>query len=273
MLEEVRRGLRRRARLARFRALDSADFLLGRRDPLVPPRRYVDGVGGFDFAQVGRHLAAIAIEHGQLAPTERILDIGCGVGRLAVPLTSYLTSGEYVGFDISRPAIDWCLRAIAEHHPRFWFRFVDVANSHYNPRGRILPEAFRFPCADGSVDVAFAASIFTHLVPAAAEQYLGEAARTLKIGGRGVFSFFLLDPEVRLRLKTLGPRFEHFIETFCAVADRDDPEAAIAYDVEVVTSALERHGLEVLSVARGSWAGFSRSVSFQDFVFVRRVAG
>ncbi|MEO7795874.1 MAG: methyltransferase domain-containing protein [Thermoanaerobaculia bacterium] len=271
MIQVMGRALRRWARLARLDALDLRDRLLGRRDLLVPPRRYVDGVGGFDFRLVGQHLAAIAIDHGKLGPSERILDIGCGVGRLAVPLTSYLTTGEYVGFDIARPAIGWCLRAIAAHHPRFWFRLVDVANSHYNVHGKVRPDEFQFPCADRSVDVAFAASVFTHLSPLAAEHYLSEVARVLKVGGRGVLSFFLFDSELKPRLSTLGPRFPHFIEPFCAVADRDDPEAAIAYDLDVVTLALERHGFEILGISRGAWAGFSGSVSFQDFVFVRRV--
>ncbi len=256
----------------RLRALDLADLLLGRRDPLVPPRVLNEAVGGFDFRQVGSHLASLAIEHGRLSRSGRILDIGCGAGRLAVPLTTYLTTGEYVGFDISRPAISWCSRAITPRHPRFWFRHVDIANSHYNPRGGVDPDAFVFPCADASVDVAFAASLFTHLLPVTAEHYLAETARVLKPGGRAVLSFYLFDQALAPRLPTLWPRFTHFVAPYCAVTDRDDPEAAVAYEKGAVAAALERHGFGVSAVAPGHWSAGPEALSFQDFVFAERFA-
>jgi 2-polyprenyl-3-methyl-5-hydroxy-6-metoxy-1,4-benzoquinol methylase len=86
-------NLRRNLRLLRWTALDARDTVLGRRPPLTPSRRHIDDIGGFDFHEVGRLLAAIAREEGQLRPSGRLLDIGCGFGRLAVPLTAYLTDG------------------------------------------------------------------------------------------------------------------------------------------------------------------------------------
>jgi len=264
------RALRRTAHHWRLRALDAADLLLGRRNPLVPPRLLNDAIGGFDFLDVGRHLASIAIDHARLRPTDRILDLGCGAGRLAVPLTAYLTTGEYVGFDVSRKAIEWCDRAMGRSHPNFWFRHVDVANSHYNPRGRCSPEQFRFPCADASVDVVFAASLFTHLLPQAAEHYLAESARVLKQGGRAVFSFYLFNPAISARLATLWPCFQHFIEPYCAAADQNDPEAALAYDERAVLAALERNGFGLMRIAHGEWSHNPQPLSFQDFIFAQR---
>ena len=257
--------------MARLAALDLFDRLAGRRDPHLPPRRLVHGVGGMDFRDVGKHLMEIATGPGALAPRERILDAGCGVGRLAAPLLDYLATGEYVGFDLSRPAIRWCRQAIEPRHPGFRFVHADIFNSHYNPRGTVAPESYRFPCADGSVDLVFAASLFTHLQPKAADRYLEESARVLKPGGRAALSFFLLDEPVRSRLADFTPRFASFPEPYYAVADPREPEAAIAFDIESVVEALGRHGFESISIRRGSWAFHPGALSFQDFVFCRRL--
>ena len=43
---------------------------------------------------------------GDLKPYHRILDIGCSVGRLAMPLRNYLNDkGSYVGLDVVPPVL------------------------------------------------------------------------------------------------------------------------------------------------------------------------
>lgn len=50
-----------------------------------------------------------------LKPPERILDIGCGIGRKTFLLTEHLSpQGTYVGMDIVKSGIDWCSTRI---HP------------------------------------------------------------------------------------------------------------------------------------------------------------
>ena len=223
-----------------------------------------------DYRDVGRHLMEIAVGPAGLRPHERILDAGCGVGRLATPLLDHLATGEYVGFDLSLPAIRWCREAIEPRHAGFRFVHADIFNSHYNPKGAIAPESYRFPCADGSVDLVFAASLFTHLQPKAADRYLEESARVLKPGGRAALSFFLLDDPGRARLDDFTPRFATFPEPWYAVADPREPEAAIAFALDSVVEALARHGFETQSVTRGSWSFHQGGLSFQDFLFCRK---
>lgn len=262
-------NLRKSARHARLLLLDAMDVLLRRRPDLVPPRREVEKIGGHDFLQLGRHLASIATDFGGLQPHERILDIGSGIGRMAVGLLDYLGTGEYAGFDIDPGGIAWCRKKIEPRHPNFRFTFVDVVNRHYNPRGSIAPEQFVFPYATSSMDVVFASSVFTHLATETADHYVGEVSRVLKPGGRFVGSFFLLNHHSRGVLDRAEPRFIP-VEPHYAVQDPNDIEAAIAFDEETVRTGLSRHGLAPEEVRYGTWAHRERTLSFQDFVLARK---
>lgn len=258
-------------RFTRLLLRDIADRVLRRRPPFVPPLREVEKIGGFDFLKVGEHLASIVVEQGGLRPQDRVLDIGCGLGRLAVGLRSHLTTGEYAGFDIYRRGIKWCRRNIEQKLPNFHFSFVDVRNRHYNRRGTIEPEQFVFPYASDSFDVAFASSLFTHLTPGAVERYVAEAGRVVKPGGRVVASFFLINGETAPILDRTTPRFAR-VGAVHAVQDPDDPEAAVAYEEAAVREAFFRHGLEITAIDYGSWGFRGDTLSFQDFVVATKRA-
>lgn len=238
---------------------------------MTPSRLRTDTVGLGDFHAVGEALARMLIDVAKLRPDERILDIGCGIGRVAVPLTRYLEGGEYVGFDVTRTAIDWCRREITSRHPNFSFDRVDVYSKHYNPKGTIPPTKFTFPCANGSIDVAFLSSILTHMTPDAAAHYVSETARVLKSGGRAVMTFFLLDDVVRANARSFDPVFVAYPEPWWAVKDPNDPEAAVAFDIQVVERALAERSLEVTRISRGAWSVHADPLTYQDVVVARKI--
>ncbi len=68
---------------------DTIDLLLGRRDELTPPRKKIF-VGDGNFKKIGEEFLWYFIKLGELKPNERVLDVGCGIGRMAAPLTKYL---------------------------------------------------------------------------------------------------------------------------------------------------------------------------------------
>src|SRR5439155_23262327 len=80
----------------------------------------------------------------------KILDIGCGCGRVARYLVA-LRDLRYVRFDIYKPTIAWCRAAFEPiHGSRFTFVHFDGYSRTYNPRGRIRPTEYSFPCPTGS---------------------------------------------------------------------------------------------------------------------------
>ena len=162
--------------------LDLQDRRAGTRDPLLPPRRLGLPVPA---PVLGERIVELIKQEGGLDRSSDVLDIGCGPGRIAVPLARWMSpSATYEGFDVMPKSIAWCRKAITPRYPNFRFQVADVTNGEYNPRGSQRASEYTFPYADASFDVALATSLFTHLKPFESQRYLGETARTLRPGGR-----------------------------------------------------------------------------------------
>lgn len=214
------------------------------------PWAFVHNVGDGDFVAVGAQLLRNLQDHAGLTPSDQVLDIGCGNGRVAEQLGPFLKDGGgYVGFDISRSGVQACRRRFAGQ-PHMRFEHLDVWNGEYNATGRVAELDTVFPAADGSIDLAFATSVFTHMRLAGVRRYMGEAARVLKPGGRIAFTCFALTPD-RKRSEVFD--FKPF-EAASAIIDARSPERAIGHRREALEAALAEAGLAVVGFHRGHWA-------------------
>ena len=92
----------------------------------------------------------------------RVLEIGCGVGRLMKP--------GYYGIDISSEMLD----IAKSRHPTYNFEITD---------GRSIPYKAQF------FDTVFSVLLFQHLSLRAVKKYINEAFRVLKTGGVFRFQF------------------------------------------------------------------------------------
>lgn len=259
----------------RLRALDARDRLSRDRDPLVPPRR-LQFVGRGDFAETGEEFLGHFRDLAGLEPHQRVLDVGCGIGRIARPLARYLDPqrGSYAGFDVNAQGIGWCRRRYGREHPNFGFRVADVYNRRYHPGGAFPAGEYRFPYEDGGFDLVIATSVFTHLLEDEADHYLAESARVLDGTGRLFATFFLLDAVSRARIAA-GEAGLPFLDAgeHVAVVSDDMPEEAVAYDARWVADRLAAHGFEPVELRPGTWSGRDDGLSFQDIVVARRGEG
>jgi SAM-dependent methyltransferase len=253
-----------------YRAQDLGDRLSGRADRLVPPRR-LDFVGHSDFVRTGAEYLDLFTRLGGLQPTDRVLDVGSGIGRMARPLTGFLRDGgSYDGFDINAEGVAWC-RTRYRPFPAFTFTLADLHNRRYNPAGTQPASSFRFPYEDASFDFVLLTSVLTHLVQDECDHYLAECARVLAPGGRLFATFFLLDEESR-GLIAAGRSSLAFPAAAdpMAVVDEAVPEEAVAYTTAWVEATLARHGLTATGRHPGSWCGRAEAVGYQDVITATR---
>lgn len=259
--------LRRALKRAFWRLQDAADWLAGKGDK-IPPRRLIF-IGDGDFEKTGAEFLGYFRELGGLLPSHKVLDIGSGIGRMAIPLTGYLKApGSYDGMEIVPVGVEWCRRRITPRHPNFRFHLIDVYNLEYNPGGKTQAADYRFPFTEGNFDFSFLTSVFTHMLPADFERYVAEISRVTKPGGRCLSTFFLLNAESRAQIAAKVPFLDfHHEGPGYLTNDPAMPESAIAFPEEYVLGVFRANGFSVKGPIRyGKWCGRREFLSYQDLV-------
>ena len=229
-------------------------------------------VGHGDFLETSFSMLSLFRLIANLTRDARVLDPGCGIGRIAFALFHYLSkNGRYTGFDVSEPAIDLA-RQIFSKASNFRFEHVGLQNKMYNPKGTIKAAKFTFPFNSGDFDFAVMTSVFTHLLTAETQQYLKEISRTLVSGGSCFATFFVLDEfakrSVDKRQASLNIAVP--IGEGCYVQDKEVPEGAVAYEYRFLSDLIAKAGLIIEAIHWGSWSGRRPYLSYQDIFLLRK---
>jgi SAM-dependent methyltransferase len=246
----------------------------------VPPEDLRVWVGPFAdadvFAASGIETVRSIIELCGLRPAARVLEVGCGCGRLAAALAPYLSSeGRYDGFDVAAPLVTWCQRELQPRLPRFHFRLADeVYAAAHNPSGSKSAAAFEFPYPDAIFDLAVLTSVLTHILPEAIENYLRQTARVLAPGGSAFITTFLFDraAEAAVRQRTTIFDFRHRVGP-CLTFDPQHPEEGIACEETWFVRAVDRAGLRITDIRRGNWRGVRSYAISQDSIVAKKACG
>jgi SAM-dependent methyltransferase len=236
--------------LARTHLLDGGD----------EPPSFMDYSGG-GFVPIGNHLVQLMMARAGLADGMAVVDVGCGIGRMAVAMSKRLREIRYVGFDVVNYGILWCRKRFSAL-PGYRFVHANILNTFYNPRGAEAASSYRFPASDSTADFVCATSVFTHMPAAEVAHYLSEASRCMKRGAKAYFTAFILDRESRAQidanLTLLTFRHEH---QGTRVETPDEPDLAVAYDRLVFEAMVADAGLKVVSFHPGYW----RKLPYEDY--------
>ncbi|MEE2525895.1 class I SAM-dependent methyltransferase [Hyphobacterium sp. HN65] len=245
--------------------------VLGLAEAADPALADLSGEG--DWKAAGEAIALWARALAGVQTNARVLDIGCGPGRMAEGLLDWLDAdGRYMGFDPSAKAIKAAETRLGSDS-RASFVHADIFNTEYNPRGQAPDAEFVFPVEDDSIDFAFATSVFTHMRIDGVRRYIDEAARCLAPGGAFLFTIFLLDTQSRLACEDgkAAYKFQHPIDEVSATIDRRTPERAIAHQRKVIRDALQSAGLEISDkIHAGTWRGLANAMAFQDLIVAKK---
>jgi len=118
-----------------------------------------------------------------------VVDIGCGNGRLAIPLTE-ANGIKYFGIDPIIESVKFCKEAFSIYGS-FSFEHLDVRNAFYNPSGKTDPCDFKIGIPSDTADFVIFSSVLTHIGDEiSCKRYMDEAKRILKSGGKLYVTWF-----------------------------------------------------------------------------------
>jgi SAM-dependent methyltransferase len=148
-----------------------------------------------------------------------VLDIGCGVGRLPIGLLARAAPFSfYLGVDVDKGRVDWCLNNLMPKDARLHFQFIDMHNARYNPNGG---EKLNLALPPSCIDIVYIYSVFSHLIEPDAKEYLDVIARLLRPNGVCFLTMFVADnvPPVTENPKGFGP-FDWVGPLHCVLYER-----------------------------------------------------
>jgi len=207
---------------------------------VLPPRE-LRGRLGASFLADGFYLESGIAEARRLAArlayskSSLVVDIGCGLGRLATGMLWEFGDVQYFGIDSNPTFAEWCREHIERNHPSFRFIHLDVVNELYNPTGKIDGDRIRLPLADATADIVYLWGLFTNMGPEHVRIYVSEMSRIAREGSRIFLTAFVEEnvPEVSFIPKGYVP-YE------CV-----KPLQCVRYSKDFLFSIFSRYGLVV----------------------------
>ena len=141
------------------------------------------------FKDGGQANLDILVRNVGLTNTSLLLDWGCGTGRLTEASTTVLPVANYYGMDINNRYVIDC----KSRNPSHRVDWINVQHDEYNRTGTLDPHSYAVFCLKKKFDIIAAFGVFNHLRFRMIVHCLREMWRTLKPGGRIVFTAILLN--------------------------------------------------------------------------------
>ena len=176
------------------------------------------------------------IDYFQCTQQSRILDVGCGQGRLPIGIFRVIGDINYIGIDVDLKSINWCKQYIELKHPFFKFKHLNIYNERYNNNGIKIDGGFCFDVVENSVDIIYLYSVFSHTTEDDMIVYLKDFARILDRAGKIFFTTFIEDDVPNI---SINPENYHLK---CS-----GPLHIVRYNKDYLFSILAEYGYSILN--------------------------
>ena len=201
----------------------------------------VGGGSYHEYREIGATEAEI-LRYAGLKDGMSLVDLGCGSGRLASELGRSMNI-EFTGIDIVQSLLDYAKTKTPSN-----YRFL-------------LHRTLSIPSDDNQRDFVSAFSVFTHLLHAETYIYLEDIKRTLKGGGKLVFSFLEFESDIHWGV------FEETVE-----AQRHHSNAHLTTFIErsVIDTWCKKLGYQIEAFISGVEARWNGRPLWQSTAIVRK---
>lgn len=241
----------------------------------LPPQKLIEFCGSHNIPHYIDNMLLYSqdiVQQCMLKRNHRVLEIGCGAGRIANGLFHYLNrDGSYLGLDVHPEVINWCNKFISNRSRNFKFQQIPVINNYYYQKNNQQKNNYDFSfLGDRHFDCIFAVATFNHLRLEDTRQYLQEIGRRLTVNGVGYFTFFIINEEFfsfrertklhqGLRKNDAGVWYGYERQSFFT-----------GYEIPILKELLDEANLQIITYHPGSWAQKKRSRLYQDWLLVER---
>jgi SAM-dependent methyltransferase len=264
MWEHVRTGGLVRSLLRRVRRLIPTRDYVRYGGYCLPPAEMRERMCGREYASNDFFLESGSAEARRLitklayTTNSKVVEIGSGLGRLAIGLLREAGTVQYWGFDANKPWIRWCRQHIERSHPSFRFVHIDVQNELYNPDGKVLVDDFKVPLPDGHADIVYMWGVFTNMRLNDARIYISEISRLARDGGRVFLTAFV---EQNVQAESINP--PAYVDYECKL-----PLHVVRFNQDVLFSSFAERGLEI-----EQFAYHGGSHCKQSEIYLRKIGG
>jgi SAM-dependent methyltransferase len=272
-----------------YRSIEERSYSRGGSLTFIP--RFSDRAGGLGTTTYGEWSYTIGLFQSlifQNLPADRpirMLDVGCGTGRVYLATLPYLTADDrYTGLDVNEKFLAICRKQYPD--PRVDWYHLDTKNSFYAKGVKQSQAPWDFK--DKSFNLVTAVSVWTHFSEDDWIYYLNEVSRVLKPGGRAIITFFILDEEYTKSLPKRNDDISKFYpqpkskwifdmpaygsSDFLHPKNVSVPEVAIGVRESRFKVAVDEAGLVVKDYRPGCWKEQPGYI-FQDVVVFERKLG
>jgi len=251
--------------------IESNDFITTR--PENDKQKENNPLSNTHFENGSKTYLAYSHELCDLQPHYAVLEVGCGIKSMAVPLTRFLNEkGSYEGFDIVKSDIIWCNKNISAKYPNFHFHYSGFDNQPNKAEDKTDASNFIFPYDDAKFDFVCLTSVFTQMMPAEVEQYINETGRVMKSGATSLMSLFIVNCESEdLMIKKPTQMNFPFNKGFYRLHSLQAENKQVAYDEEWLLEKLSTAGLKMEGIKYGNWCGRNSCFDYQDLLICRKV--
>jgi SAM-dependent methyltransferase len=219
------------------------------------------------FDTIGHSFLKLLIEHARLNKKRKILDVGCGTGRMAKQFSRFLDGGSYDGFDVNDYFVNYCKETYRDK--KFNFKMCDVRHEEYNPNGVINPREFTFPYPDQSFDLVISIALFNHFETPWTFRYIAEMTRVLKPNGIFFATFLMLN---QTSMAAIEHKKNHPFKFDLRTPDSwHEYEGRRLFNVAIPESGLRRQLMKCRLMVKepiryGEWCGSPVAITGHDVV-------